>query len=126
MTDGYRKGLILTGSGVLLISPDAAFIRAIDAPALDLLFWRGAMLALVMGLVIVVREHRDFRAFWSRFNWAVIPAALCTAPVTIRRYLWLESNVDCGVIIAILLVVSRATEALTAVVCSALLTISIL
>ena len=78
MTDGYRKGLILTGSGVLLISPDAAFIRAIDAPAMDLLFWRGAMLSLVMGLVIVVREHRDFRAFWSRFNWAVIPAALCT------------------------------------------------
>ena len=76
--DGHRKGLLLTGTGVLLISPDAAFIRAIGVPAIDLLFWRGAVLAAVMCLVILVREYRDLGAFLARFTWAVIPAALCT------------------------------------------------
>ncbi len=74
----YQKGLLLTGSGVLLVSPDATFIRLIGVPAMDLLFWRGAMTALVMGLLIVIREHRDLPGFAARISWAVVFAALVT------------------------------------------------
>lgn len=71
----YHKGLILTGSGVLLISPDALMIRLIDAPTVDLLFWRGLMLFLAMCLFIFIRERHDFRAFLARFGWPVVIAA---------------------------------------------------
>lgn len=71
----YHKGLVLTGSGVLLISPDALLIRLIDAPPLDLMFWRGLMLFLAMCLMIAVRERREYRAFFARFCWPVLVAA---------------------------------------------------
>lgn len=71
----HHKGLLLTGSGVLLVSPDALFIRLIDVPPLDLLFWRGLMLSLAMCLLIAIRERKDMRAFLSRFSWIVVVAA---------------------------------------------------
>lgn len=71
----YHKGLLLTGSGVVLVSPDALFIRLIDAPPLDLLFWRGLMLAFAMGSLIAIRERWDMRAFIARFSWPVVIAA---------------------------------------------------
>ncbi|MEQ8666402.1 MAG: DMT family transporter [Rhodospirillales bacterium] len=71
----HHKGLLLTGSGVLLVSPDALFIRLIDVPPLDLLFWRGLMLSLAMCSLIVIRERRDMRAFLARFSWVVVVAA---------------------------------------------------
>lgn len=71
----YHKGLIFTGAGVLLISPDALLIRLIDAPPMDLLFWRGMMMFLIMGALIIVRERRDYRAFFARFGWPVVIAA---------------------------------------------------
>lgn len=71
----HHKGLLLTGAGVLIVSPDATFIRLIDVPALDLLFWRSAMMALVMGGVAVVVERGRARAYLLRFSWPVILAA---------------------------------------------------
>jgi drug/metabolite transporter (DMT)-like permease len=71
----HQKGILLTGTGVLLISPDAAFIRLIGVPAMDLLFWRGTMVGLVMCLVILLRERGDLPAFIKRFSWAVVLAA---------------------------------------------------
>ena len=74
----HHKGLALTGAGVLLVSPDALFIRLIDAPPLDLLFWRGTMMCLAMCLIIAVRERKTMRAFLARFSWVVVVAAAIT------------------------------------------------
>jgi len=71
----YRKGLLLTGSGVILISPDAVFIRLIDAPVLDLMFWRGAMMAFIMCLFVLVQERKDIGGFLAQFTLPVLYAA---------------------------------------------------
>jgi len=72
----YHKGLFLTGSGVLLVSPDATLIRLIDVPVLDLMFWRGAMMVLVMSTIVLIRERNDLMSFFARFSWAVALAAV--------------------------------------------------
>jgi len=49
MTDDYRKDLLITIAGVLVICPDTLLLRLIDADQWTVLFWRG----LISGLVIL-------------------------------------------------------------------------
>lgn len=43
-----HKGLVLALSGVVILSFDSLLVRLVDASAWDLLFWRGALLALTL------------------------------------------------------------------------------
>ena len=65
MTD-TSKGLLITTVGVLLVAPDALFVRLIDADAMTIAFWRmflsGA--AVTLGFLIV-KGTGPFRAVFS-------------------------------------------------------------
>ncbi len=53
----HLKGLAICTAGVLAISPDTLLIRLIDVDAWTLSFWRGLLLALVLGTAQLLR-HR--------------------------------------------------------------------
>ena len=48
---GYLKGAVLTGSGILILSPDALLIRLIEADLWTILLWRGLLCGAVMMLI---------------------------------------------------------------------------
>ncbi len=63
MTD-YAKGLLLTLTGVLILSPDVLLIRLAGLPEWTLMFWRGAGMAGMITLWLLLTEGRGvFRAF---------------------------------------------------------------
>ncbi|RCX33593.1 DMT family transporter [Thioalbus denitrificans] len=47
----HRRGLLVVGVGVLVISFDALLIRLAAAGAWEVAFWRGALMALSLGLI---------------------------------------------------------------------------
>jgi len=59
-------GMLLTGLGVLVLTPDSLLIRLIEADPLTLLFWRGLLLSLSLGIFFAVRYNRTvLRQFWT-------------------------------------------------------------
>lgn len=57
MTD-YQRGLLLTGLGVLFLTPDALLVRLIECPPWTLLFWRGVLMSFGFSLFLVAtRRH---------------------------------------------------------------------
>ena len=60
----FALGTLLTGVGVLILSPDAALIRYIDLGPLELTFWRGAAMIAIMSLMV----GATFRSqAWAQF-----------------------------------------------------------
>ena len=54
----YARGLLITLTGVLILSPDVLLIRLADIPEWTLLVWRGAGMAGMIGLWLIVRRGR--------------------------------------------------------------------
>ncbi len=54
----HTKGYLITGTGVLVLSPDALLIRLLGDAPWNILFWRGLGFALVVLLVVAVRYRR--------------------------------------------------------------------
>lgn len=64
------KGLLITVIGVLFVVPDSLFIRLIDAPPLEISFWRNALAgALLLGFVLV-RGGTGPRKALAATGWA--------------------------------------------------------
>lgn len=57
----HWRGIILTVTAVLVLSPDALLVRLIDTDPLTLIFWRGALSALAMLLFL--------GCLWGRGTW---------------------------------------------------------
>lgn len=56
----HRQGVVIAASGVLVLSVDALLIRLADAATADVMFWRGALIFLVVGafaLLAALRGH---------------------------------------------------------------------
>lgn len=53
----HRTGIRLAAVGVLVLSFDALLIRLADVGHWDVAFWRGALMALSMGLVALIRTQ---------------------------------------------------------------------
>ena len=49
--------MALTGTGVLVLSPDSILIRLLDADVATTLFWRGMAMAIGLGGFLLVRER---------------------------------------------------------------------
>lgn len=60
----HLKGLLLTFTAVLILSPDALLVRLITCDLWTLLFWRCLLTGLVMALFLAVRYRRKF---WHSF-----------------------------------------------------------
>ncbi len=60
----HLKGLILTFTAVLILSPDALLVRLITCDLWSLLFWRCLLTAVVMSLFLLLRYRQGF---WRSF-----------------------------------------------------------
>ncbi len=80
----FALGTLLTGIGVLILSPDAALIRYIDLEPLELTFWRGAAMVLVMTICVLVTFGAKARAqFAGVFTLAGFLIAMLFSTTTI-------------------------------------------
>ena len=60
----HAKGLLITGLGVLIITPDGLLVRLIAADSWTLTFWRGLLVAVGLGLGLI--------AVYRGGTWAVL------------------------------------------------------
>ena len=58
----HSRGYLITGGGVLILSPDALLIRLLGDAPWNILFWRGLGFALVVLLVVALRHGRNLPA----------------------------------------------------------------
>ncbi|WP_245184395.1 DMT family transporter [Halomonas salinarum] len=56
------RGYLITGLGVLLLSPDALFVKDTEVDVATFMFWRALLLGTVLSLVAVARYGRDLPA----------------------------------------------------------------
>lgn len=60
MQDDRRKGLLITVSGVLVITPDSLLVRLISADEWTILFWRGLLSSIAILLALAIMQRRRF------------------------------------------------------------------
>ena len=76
----HVKGLLITGGGILVLTPDSLLVRLISADAWTLLWWREVLMAigLAVGLLAVYRGKTvsAFRAVGTdhRQDEHIVPA----------------------------------------------------
>ena len=58
---GYGRGFALATVGIIVLSPDSLLVRLIETDIWTLLFWRGLLAAIALGLILAVR-YRSRRA----------------------------------------------------------------
>ncbi|MEA3363589.1 MAG: DMT family transporter, partial [Thermodesulfobacteriota bacterium] len=56
----HLKGILLTFTAVLILSPDALLVRLIQADIWTLLFWRCLLTGIMMSLFLAIRYRRQF------------------------------------------------------------------
>ena len=71
-----QQGLLLTGGGALVMSPDALLIKLIGLPDAQMLMWRGLVSALGFLLLVVARHGRHTVAAYRRCGGTGIMVAL--------------------------------------------------
>ena len=50
----HAKGLLITGIGVLVITPDSLLIRLVDTDVWTMVFWRGVLMAIGVALGLLL------------------------------------------------------------------------
>ena len=79
MTDKrvYWTGVLLTGLGAVVLSPDALLFRLLESDLWTAAFWRLLLMGLtIMGALAVIRRGR-LLADIRKIGWAFAPAAIC-------------------------------------------------
>ena len=77
----YIKGLILTSTGVLILSPDAALIRLVNLDTPSTMAWRAMGAAITFSLMFLIRHRKDLPGYLKQFwPWVLValPFALGT------------------------------------------------
>jgi drug/metabolite transporter (DMT)-like permease len=77
LTDSHVKGLLLTGTGVFLISPDSLLIRLLSVDHWTVLFWRGSLMAIGLTIIVAItHSNRGIGAFRSIGRGGILVASL--------------------------------------------------
>ncbi|WP_372867159.1 DMT family transporter [Pseudomonas sp.] len=71
-----QKGLLLTALGMLVISPDALVLRWLSGDALQILAWRGLLMAIGLGLLLTWRYRGALPGAFCRCGWTGVGCAL--------------------------------------------------
>ncbi|MGR2739507.1 DMT family transporter [Billgrantia sp. Q4P2] len=71
-----QQGLLLTGGGALIISPDALLIKLIGLPDSEILLWRGLLTALGFVIIMLARHGAGIVAAYRRCGGTGIGVAL--------------------------------------------------
>lgn len=62
----HAKGIALSGIGVLIISPDALFVRLVDTDVWTIVFWRAFFVAIGLTLIVLATKRTlSVKAFTS-------------------------------------------------------------
>ena len=77
-----QKGLLMTATGVLLLSPDALVLRWVSAESLHILAWRALMMAAGLGILLALRYRATLPRMLVRCGWTGAGCALCYAAST--------------------------------------------
>lgn len=77
-----QKGLLLTATGVLLLSPDALVLRWVAAEPLHVLAWRSLVMAIGLAILLGLRYRRRLPKAMLRCGRVGIGCALCYAAST--------------------------------------------
>ena len=78
-----QKGLLLTTLGVLVLSPDALVLRWLAADAMQILAWRGLLMAVGLSLLLSWRYRGGLPGALRRCGWTGLGCALCYAVSTL-------------------------------------------
>jgi len=75
----HSKGLLLTFVAVLILSPDALFVRLIHCDIWTLLFWRCLLTATMMSVFLLIRyRSRFFYSFYATGRTGILSALIIT------------------------------------------------
>ncbi len=76
----YLRGLALSASGMIILSPDALLIRLItDAQVWDIIFWRTLFMGTSLGLALAVRYRARLLEVARGGGWVLPVSALLMA-----------------------------------------------
>lgn len=77
-----QKGLMMTATGVLVLSPDALMLRWVSADAMQILAWRGLLMAVGLGVLLALRYGRGLPRRLVACSWTGVGCALSYAAST--------------------------------------------
>ncbi|WP_043529971.1 DMT family transporter [Litchfieldella xinjiangensis] len=77
-----QQGLLLTGGGALVMSPDALLIKLADLPDAEILMWRGLLSALGFLAIVLARHGRGTLAAYRRCGWTGVAVAVLFSMTT--------------------------------------------
>ncbi len=73
----HLKGILLTFTAVLILSPDALLVRLIQADVWTLLFWRCLLTGIMMSLFLAFRYRRKFfQSFYAIGRTGLVSALM--------------------------------------------------
>lgn len=84
----HTKGLLLTATAVLILSPDALMVRLIGCDIWTLLFWRCLLTAFSTSLLLLIRYRQGF---WHSFRAVGITGLYSAATVVCGSILFVNS-----------------------------------
>lgn len=77
-----QQGLLLTGGGALIMSPDALLIKVAALPDAEILMWRGLLSALGFLAIVVARHGRGTFQAYRRCGWTGVAVAVLFSMTT--------------------------------------------
>lgn len=72
----HAKGVIVTGLGVLVVSPDGLLARLIQTDLWTMIFWRALFLGIGLAVVVAVLFRGEFLARYRAIGWPGLWMAL--------------------------------------------------
>lgn len=77
-----QQGLLLTGGGALVMSPDALLIKLAALSDAEILMWRGLLSALGFLVIVLARHGRGTLAAYRRCGWTGVAVAVLFSMTT--------------------------------------------
>ncbi len=73
----HLKGILLTFTAVLILSPDALLVRLIEVDVWTLLFWRCLLTGIMMSLFLAIRyRSKFFQSFYAIGRTGIVSALM--------------------------------------------------
>ena len=71
----HARGMLLTATGISIVSPDALLLRLMSSGTFVVVFWRGLLSAFVLFSWISANRGRDTMAAFLAIGWIGVIAA---------------------------------------------------
>jgi drug/metabolite transporter (DMT)-like permease len=70
-TSTYNRGIIMSGAGMLILSPDGLLLRLVtEASTWDVIFYRSVFVAAAIGIFLLLKERKDYSSVFRNFGRA--------------------------------------------------------